>query len=271
MFLRRARTAFRIARRESEHRPRSREHANPAAGRRSSPSTPSRAERKRSIVADDEIRAPPSRPSIVRAPARDARRDVVIPSSVMSSGWNNFKKGWDEKVVPKMKEIGEKMAPPAKPKPPERPELLPLRELQKIPPPHPDGTPEARLLVVLQPPEELPPPPAPAGTYNFCVLVGNTLHVSGIGPLAPTAESHLGPAADVANGVRAARACALTMLSVLRKELGSLNHIKRLVKANGFVVVADPAPASVGGRHPEMMNGFRRVPYTGSHTTPIAW
>jgi enamine deaminase RidA (YjgF/YER057c/UK114 family) len=46
------------------------------------------------------------------------------------------------------------------------------------------------------------------------------------------------------------------MLSVLRKELGSLNHIKRLVKANGFVVVADPAPASVGGRHPEMMNGF---------------
>ena len=106
---------------------------------------------------------------------------------------------------------------------------------------------------MLQPPEELPPPPAPAGTYNFCVLVGNTLHVSGIGPLAPTAESHLGPAADAANGVRAARACALTMLSVLRKELGSLNHVKRLVKANGFVV-ADPA--SGGGRHPEMMNGF---------------
>ena len=39
----------------------------------------------------------------------------------------------------------------------------------------------------------------------------------------------------VEDGKKAARACALTMLSVLRAQLGSLNHIKRLVKATGFV------------------------------------
>ena len=39
--------------------------------------------------------------------------------------------------------------------------------------------------------EELPPPPAPAGTYNPVVIIGKTVYVSGIGPLAPDASSHL--------------------------------------------------------------------------------
>ena len=39
------------------------------------------------------------------------------------------------------------------------------------PPPNPEGTPEMRLLVVLQPPEELPAPPPPAGTYNLVQII----------------------------------------------------------------------------------------------------
>lgn len=51
--------------------------------------------------------------------------------------------------------------------------------------------------------------------------------------------------------VRHACAHALTQLSVLRAQLGSLNHIKRLVKATGFVnSTADFT------QQPEVMNGF---------------
>ena len=45
-------------------------------------------------------------------------------------------------------------------------------------------------LVVLQPPEELPEAP-PAGTYSPVVVVGSMVYVSGIGPLAPEATSHV--------------------------------------------------------------------------------
>ena len=75
----------------------------------------------------------------------------------------------------KMKELGDKIVPPGQAGPPkeERPDLLPLRALQQVPPMHSDGLPEKRLLVVLQPPEELPEAPAPAGTYSPVVVVGN--------------------------------------------------------------------------------------------------
>lgn len=87
------------------------------------------------------------------------------------------------------------------------------------------------------------------------------MYVSGIGPLAPEANSFVakvGATEDKANGIvgveegkKAARACALTMLSVLRAQLGSLNHVKRLVKATGFV-----NSTSDFTQQPEVMNGF---------------
>ena len=189
------------------------------------------------------------------------------------SGALNKAKAWGDEKLPqmkeKMKEIGEKtqkmIVPPSgsagNAQQVVDPALAPLRALQRPPIPNPECTPEMRLLVVLQPPEELPAPPLPAGTYNFVTVVGNLVYVSGIGPLAPSADAHLsrvGATADPANGVvdaaggkRAARACALTMLAVLRDQLGSLNHVKRLVKAVGFV---NSAPDFVD--QPEVMNGF---------------
>lgn len=193
----------------------------------------------------------------------------------MQSLNESFKKAkaWGDEKLPqmkeRMKEIGEKttkmIVPPSNGSGPSQavvdPALAPLRALQRSPIPNPEGTPEMRLLVVLQPPEELPPPPIPAGTYNFCVVVGNLVYVSGIGPLAPTADAHLakvGTASDAPNGVvdafagkKATRACALTMLSVLRDNLGSLNHVKRLVKAVGFV---NSTPDFIDQAN--VMNGF---------------
>ena len=166
----------------------------------------------------------------------------------------------------KMKELGDKIVPPGQAGPPkeERPDLLPLRALQQVPPMHSDGLPEKRLLVVLQPPEELPEAPAPAGTYSPVVVVGNMVYVSGIGPLAPEATSHvakIGSAEDkekgiigTADGKAAARACALTMMAVLRAQLGSLNHIKRLVNAKGFVNCTLDYT-----EQPEVMNGFSEM------------
>jgi enamine deaminase RidA (YjgF/YER057c/UK114 family) len=189
------------------------------------------------------------------------------------SGALNKAKAWGDEKLPqmkeKLKEFGDKtqkmIVPPTgnagSTQQVVDPALAPLRALQRAPIPNPEGTPEMRLLVVLQPPEELPAPPLPAGTYNFCVVVGNLVYVSGVGPLAPTPEAHIsrvGTNPDPANGVvdaaggkKAARACALTMLSVLRDQLGSLNHIKRLVKATGFV---RSAPDFVD--HADVVNGF---------------
>tara|TARA_B100000482_G_scaffold181120_1_gene154107 strand:+ start:159 stop:824 length:666 start_codon:yes stop_codon:yes gene_type:complete len=164
----------------------------------------------------------------------------------------------------KMKELGDKIVPPGQGEKEESPELLPLRALQQVPPMHSDGLPEKRLLVVLQPPEELPEAPAPAGTYSPVVVVGNMVHVSGIGPLAPEATSHvakIGVSEDkekgiigTADGKAAARACALTMISVLRAQLGSLNHVKRLVNAKGFVNCTPDYT-----EQPEVMNGFSEM------------
>jgi enamine deaminase RidA (YjgF/YER057c/UK114 family) len=184
----------------------------------------------------------------------------------MLSALNKVKDWGDEKMPElskKMKELGDKIAPPshASSAAPEDPALLPLRSLQRPRPLNPEGTPEMRLLVVLQPPEELPAPPPPAGTYDFVTVVGNLVYVSGIGPLAPAADSHcakVGTTPDPANGIigvedgrKAGRACALTMLSVLRNQLGSLNHLKRLVNAKGFV---NSTPEFTG--QPEVMNAF---------------
>ena len=98
------------------------------------------------------------------------------------------------------------------------------------------------------------PPPPP-------VVVGNMVYVSGIGPLAPEATSHvakIGSTEDkekdiigTADGKAAARACALTMMAVLRAQLGSLNHIKRLVNAKGFVNCTLDYT-----EQPEVTNGF---------------
>ena len=99
----------------------------------------------------------------------------------------------------------------------------------------------------------------PAGTADFVTVVGSLVYVSGIGPWRPprtrTCAAWARPRTRErrvdAAGKSAARACALTMLAVLRDQLGSLNHVKRLVKATGFV---NSAPDFAD--QAEVMNGF---------------
>lgn len=54
----------------------------------------------------------------------------------------------------------------------------------------------------------------------------------------------------VEEGYRAARACALTQLAVIRRELGSLDRVAEIVSVNGYVNAAAGFADS-----PEIING----------------
>ena len=98
----------------------------------------------------------------------------------------------------------------------------------------------------------LPPPPAPGGNYLSVKPAGNLLYLAGVistgdnGVLTGT----VGADRSVADGYAAARACGLTQLAVLRRELGSLDKIRQIVSVNGYVNAVPGFPDS-----PAVING----------------
>ncbi len=55
---------------------------------------------------------------------------------------------------------------------------------------------------------------------------------------------------SIEDGYRAARACALTQLAVLRRHLGSLDVIKNIISVNGYISAVNGFPDS-----PKVING----------------
>ncbi|MDX1965812.1 MAG: RidA family protein [Planctomycetaceae bacterium] len=104
---------------------------------------------------------------------------------------------------------------------------------------------------------ELPPAPKPGGVYAPIVIVDRVVYVSGHGPIRPDGTMFTGKVGgDVTEeeGYLAARQVGLTMLATLRRELGSLDRIQRVVKVLGMVnAVPDFA------RHPQVINGFSNL------------
>lgn len=101
---------------------------------------------------------------------------------------------------------------------------------------------------------ELPAPQVPAGTYMPVVQVGDLIYVSGHGPLRANGEQIQGRVGDdltEEQGVEAARAVGLCLLSTIRHYLGSLDRVERLVKALGMVNAAADFR-----HHPKVINGF---------------
>ena len=102
---------------------------------------------------------------------------------------------------------------------------------------HPDGSPEER---VQQLGLELDGRCAtnPAGVFYPVVLVGNLAYVSGQVPRNTDGTLIVGKCGDDIGddeAVEAARVVGLTMLATMRQQFGSLDHIERVVKVNGFV------------------------------------
>ena len=104
---------------------------------------------------------------------------------------------------------------------------------------------------------ELPPAPKPGGVYHPVLIVGDLVYVSGHGPVCADGTMITGKVGDgmtEGDAYRAARQVGLTMLSTLRRELGSLDRIERLVKVLGMVNATPDF-----GNHPQVINGFSNL------------
>ena len=79
----------------------------------------------------------------------------------------------------------------------------------------------------------LPNISAPVANYVNVVRTGNLLFLSGKGPSDPSGKyitGKLGNSLTIEEGYSAARLTAINQLAVLKKELGELSKIKRIVK-----------------------------------------
>jgi enamine deaminase RidA (YjgF/YER057c/UK114 family) len=101
---------------------------------------------------------------------------------------------------------------------------------------------------------ELPKAPKPAGTYSPVVQIGDLCYVSGHGPLKSDDTLITGRVGDdltEEQGIAAARQVGLAILATVRKQLGSLDRVVRVVKVLGMVnCTADFK------NHPKVINGF---------------
>jgi enamine deaminase RidA (YjgF/YER057c/UK114 family) len=106
----------------------------------------------------------------------------------------------------------------------------------------------AQLQIVLPPVQEV------NGSYVDMTRVGNLIFLSGKGPLQANGEyikGKVGSDLTIEQGYAAARLTAVNQLAVLKKALGDLKKIKRIVKVNGYVN-AD----SNFFDQPKVVNGF---------------
>jgi enamine deaminase RidA (YjgF/YER057c/UK114 family) len=99
----------------------------------------------------------------------------------------------------------------------------------------------------------LPPAPKPLGVYKPFLIVGNFVYVSGHGTVKEDGSliiGRVGRDLTIDEGKAAAQQVGLAILSTLKKNLGSLNKIKRVIKVLGMVnCVAEFE------RHPFVING----------------
>lgn len=99
----------------------------------------------------------------------------------------------------------------------------------------------------------LPPAPKPLGVYKPCLVDGKYLYLSGHGTVKDDGSliiGRIGEDLDVDAGKLAARQVGLAMLSTIKKNLGSLNRVKRVIKVLGMVNCSSDFE-----RHPFVING----------------
>jgi len=100
----------------------------------------------------------------------------------------------------------------------------------------------------------LPPAPPPGGNYRPVVVVGNIAYASGHGPYGDDGtylQGKVGEDLTLEEGKKAAQQAGLTMLAMLKDQLGDLNRIAEFIKVLGMVY-ATPDFA----QQPQVINGF---------------
>jgi len=98
----------------------------------------------------------------------------------------------------------------------------------------------------------LPAPPAPGGNYLSAKRVGSLVYLAGVisANASGVMTGTVGQDRSVADGYNAARACALTQLAVLKRDLGTLEAVAEVVSVNGYVNAIpgfEESPAVING------------------------
>lgn len=104
---------------------------------------------------------------------------------------------------------------------------------------------------------ELPPAPPLGGLYKPVVTFGNLACVSGHGPLqlhGSYITGRVGETIDLQAGQAAARQTGLALLATLKKQLGSLDRVQRIIKSLGWVNCTDDFKDQ-----PLVMNGYSEL------------
>ena len=98
----------------------------------------------------------------------------------------------------------------------------------------------------------LPSAPSPGGNYLSSKRIGELVFLAGV--ISTNASGVMtgtvGLDRNIADGYNAARACALTQLAVLKRDLGTLDAIAEIISVNGYVnAIAgfEDSPAVING------------------------
>ena len=83
----------------------------------------------------------------------------------------------------------------------------------------------------------LPVPPTPAGSYIPAIKTGNLLFISGQIPMEKGKVIFTGKVTDDnrETAEKAARMCAINILTQIKRELGNLDKVTKIIRLSGFV------------------------------------
>jgi len=98
---------------------------------------------------------------------------------------------------------------------------------------------------------KLPNPPTPAGSYVPAVKTGNLLYISGQIPMENGKVIFTGKVSDnnIEMAQKSARMCAVNILAQIKRELGDLDKVAKIVRLSGFV-----NSISEFSQHPKVIN-----------------
>ena len=97
----------------------------------------------------------------------------------------------------------------------------------------------------------LPTPPTPAGSYVPAIKTGNLLFISGQIPMEDGKVIFTGKVTNdnMETAKKSAKMCAINLLAQMKRELGSLDKVTKIVRIKGFVN-SDPEFY----QHPKIIN-----------------
>ncbi|NHE59153.1 RidA family protein [Cyclobacterium plantarum] len=97
-------------------------------------------------------------------------------------------------------------------------------------------------------------PNAPTANYLKAKTLGNVVYLAGHGPDRPDGTQvigKLGTELELEQGIEAARFTGISLLSSLKAEIGDLNRVKNIIRAQGMVNAAPDFK-----QHSQVINGF---------------